>query len=125
MMNRVILVGRLVADPDLRYTPAGIPVANFRIAVDRPFKNAAGERDTDFFNVVAWRGSAEFAANYLGKGRLVGIDGRLQLRQWETPEGQKRSTVDVVAEQVQALDRARNGEGGEEDMPPTGDEENQ
>ena len=91
MLNRVILIGRLVADPELRYTPSGVPVANFRIAVDRSFTNAAGERETDFINIVAWRQRAEFAANYLGKGRLVAIDGRLQIRQWTTQDGQRRS----------------------------------
>src|SRR4030042_1455090 len=107
MLNRVILIGRLVADPELRYTPSGVPVANCRIAVDRPFKNAAGERETDFINIVAWRQRAEFAANYLGKGRLVAIDGRLQIRQWTTQDGQKRSTAEVVADDVQGLDRPR------------------
>ena len=107
MLNRVVLIGRLVADPELRYTPSGVPVANFRIAVDRPFKNAAGERETDFINIVAWRQRAEFAANYLGKGRLVSIDGRLQIRQWTTQDGQKRSTAEVVADAVDGLDRPR------------------
>jgi len=107
MLNRVILIGRLVADPELRYTPSGVPVANCRIAVDRPFKNAAGERETDFINVVAWRQRAEFAANYLGKGRLVAIDGRLQIRQWTTQDGQRRSTAEVVADDVRGLDRPR------------------
>ncbi len=131
MLNRVILIGRLVADPELRYTPSGVPVANFRIAVDRPFTNAAGERETDFINIVAWRQRAEFAANYLGKGRLVAIDGRLQIRQWTTQDGQRRSTAEVVADDVRGLDRPREpaaalpgeesdsspevGEGGEED----------
>ena len=107
MLNRVILIGRLVADPELRYTPSGVPVANFRIAVDRPFTNAAGERETDFINIVAWRQRAEFAANYLGKGRLVAIDGRLQIRQWTTQDGQRRSTAEVVGDDVQGLDRPR------------------
>jgi single-strand DNA-binding protein len=107
MLNRVVLIGRLTADPELRYTPSGVPVANFRIAVDRTFKNAAGERETDFINIVAWRQSAEFAANYLGKGRLVAVDGRLQIRQWTTNDGQKRSTAEVVADSLQGLDRPR------------------
>ena len=107
MLNRVILIGRLVADPELRYTPSGVPVANFRIAVDRSFTNAAGERETDFINIVAWRQRAEFAANYLGKGRLVAIDGRLQIRQWTTQDGQRRSTAEVVADEVHGLDRPR------------------
>ena len=107
MLNRVVLIGRLTADPELRYTPSGVPVANFRIAVDRTFKNAAGERETDFISIVAWRQSAEFAANYLGKGRLVAVDGRLQIRQWTTNDGQKRSTAEVVADSLQGLDRPR------------------
>jgi single-strand DNA-binding protein len=107
MLNRVVLIGRLVADPELRYTGSGVPVANFRIAVDRPFTNAAGERETDFINIVAWRQRAEFAANYLGKGRLVAIDGMLQIRQWTTQDGQRRSTAEVVADNVRGLDRPR------------------
>jgi len=109
MINRIVLVGRLTADPELRYTPSGVPVANFRIAVDRSFTNAAGERETDFINIVAWRQRAEFAANYLGKGRLVAIDGRLQIRQWTTQDGQKRSTSEVVADEVRGLDRPKEG----------------
>jgi len=122
MLNRVILIGRLVADPELRYTPSGVPVANCRIAVDRPFKNAAGERETDFINIVAWRQRAEFAANYLGKGRLVAIDGRLQIRQWTTQDGQRRSTAEVVADDVQGLDRPREAAAaapeGKDDFAP-------
>ena len=107
MLNRVVLIGRLVADPELRYTPSGVPVANFRMAVDRRFTKADGERETDFINIVAWRQSAEFAANYLGKGRLVAIDGRLQIRQWTTQDGQRRQTAEVVADSIQGLDRPR------------------
>lgn len=114
MINRVVLTGRLVADPELRYTPSGVPVVNFRIAVDRRFKPEGGERETDFFKVVAWRSGAEFVANYLAKGRLVGIDGRLEQRRWETAEGKKQSTIDVVADHVQALDKPP----GDEDGPP-------
>ena len=117
MLNRVVLIGRLVADPELRYTPSGVPVANFRIAVDRSFTNAAGERETDFINIVAWRQRAEFAANYLGKGRLVAIDGRLQIRQWTTQDGQRRSTAEVVADEVQGLDRPREAAA----TPPAGE----
>jgi single-strand DNA-binding protein len=113
MLNRIVLIGRLVADPELRYTPTGLPVASFRLAVDRP-KNQAGEKQTDFINVVAWRQQAEFAANYLNKGRLVAVDGRLQIRQWTTQEGQRRSTAEVVCDRVQGLDRRR------EDGAPAG-----
>ncbi len=110
MLNRVILIGRLTADPELRYTPTGLPVASFRLAVDRQ-KNQQGEKQTDFINIVAWRQQAEFAANYLNKGRLVAIEGRLQIRQWTTQEGQRRSTAEVICDRVQALERRRE-EGG-------------
>lgn len=113
MVNRVVLVGRMTADPELRYTPSGTPVVNFRIAVDRPFTNAAGERETDFVNIVAWRQRAEFAANYLAKGRLVAVDGRLQIRQWTTQDGQRRQTAEVVADQVRGLDRPPQRDAGD------------
>ena len=139
MLNRVVLIGRLVADPELRYTPNGVPVASLRIAVDRP-KSQSGEKQTDFINIVLWRQQAEFAANYLNKGRLVAVDGRLQIRQWTTQEGQKRSTAEVVAQTIQALDRRREeagqpagadlpaetkdmGEGGEVDVPSPWDDQ--
>ncbi len=107
MLNRVILIGRLVADAELRYTPSGVPVASLRLAVDRRFKGQSGERETDFINIIAWRKTAEFAANYLGKGRLVAVEGRLQIRQWTTNDGQKRTTAEVVADNIQGLDRPR------------------
>jgi single-strand DNA-binding protein len=110
MINRVILVGRMVADPELRFTPSGVAVANFRIAVNRPFANAQGEREADFIDIVAWRQSAQFTADYLRKGRLVGIEGRLQVRSYTTNDGQRRKVVEVVADSVRALDRAREGE---------------
>ena len=109
MLNRVVLIGRLVADPELRYTSSGVPVANFRLAVDRPFTNAEGEKETDFINIVAWRQRAEFAANYLSKGRLVAIDGSLQIRQWEH-DGQRHQAAEVVADNVRGLDRPRDSE---------------
>jgi single-strand DNA-binding protein len=107
MLNRVILIGRLTADPELRYTPSGVPVASFRLAVDRQFKSQGGERETDFINIVAWRKSAEFAANYLTKGRLISVEGRLQVRQWTTNDGQRRTSYDIVADNIQGLDRPR------------------
>jgi len=127
-MNRVVLVGRLAADPELKYTPSGVAVTNFRIAVDRGFKNRDGQREVDFFAIVAWRGTAEFVGKYLIKGRLVGVDGRLQRRSWQTPQGEKRSVVEVVADRVQALGpkpqgQAQQGrgemEGQPEGEPPT------
>ena len=105
MVNKVILVGRLCADPESKFTPSGVQVANFRIAVDRPFTKAGGEKETDFIDIVAWRQAAEFVTTYLGKGRLVLVDGRLQVRKWQTQDGQKRQSVEVVADTVKALDR--------------------
>ena len=119
MLNRVVLIGRLTADPELRYTPSGLPVANFRLAVNR-MRTQSGQQEADFFNVVVWQKTAEFAANYLNKGRLVAVDGRLQARQWTTQDGQKRTAVEVVGERVQALERRRDEAGapaGEPDLP--------
>ena len=109
MVNCVVLVGRLTADPELRYTASGVPVANFRLAVDRRFSRGSGEKETDFINIVAWRQQAEFAANYLKKGRLVAVQGRLQIRQWTTQDGQRRQSAEVVCDQLQPLDRRREG----------------
>jgi single-strand DNA-binding protein len=107
--NRIILIGRLTRDPELRYIPSGAPVASFTLAVDRPFKNQAGERETDFINVVAWRKLAEFVGQYLSKGRMIAVEGRLQIRPWETQDGQKRTSAEVVADAVRFLDRRPNG----------------
>ena len=125
MLNRIVLIGRVTADPELRYTGSGIPVANFRIAVDRSFTSSSGERQTDFINIVAWRQRAEFSANYLTKGRLVAVDGRLQIREWTTQEGQRRQTAEVVADEVRGLDRPRE-EGARppaEEQSATGEEQ--
>jgi len=107
MVNKVLLVGRLCTDPELKYTPSGVAVANFRVAVDRQFVNAQGERETDFIDIVTWRQNAEFVNTYMTKGRLVLVDGRLQVRQWQTADGQRRRNTEVVAENVRALDRPR------------------
>jgi single-strand DNA-binding protein len=115
MINRVVLVGRLTRDPEIKYTPSGVAMATMGVAVDKGIardKQREGEPTADFFNVVAWRHSAEFASNYLNKGRLVGIDGRLQQRSWVDQQGQKRSVVEVVADRIQGLDRREDGEGG-------------
>jgi len=118
MLNRVILIGRLANDPELKYTPSGIPVAEFRVAVDRPMSAEARaqnqEKQTDFISIVAWRQSAEFAANYLHKGRLVAVEGRLQVREYvNQQDGQRRRIYEVVADNLKGLDRP-NREGGEE-----------
>jgi len=112
MLNKVILVGRLCTDPELKYTPSGIPVVHVRIAVNRSFTNAGGEREADFIDVVAWRQNAEFINSYLNKGRLVLVEGRLQVRQWQTPDGQPRRIMEVVADHVKSLERPRDQRDG-------------
>lgn len=109
MLNKVILIGRLTRDPELRYTQAGVPVVSFSIAVDRPFTGQSGERETDFIDITAWRKLAETCANHLGKGRLVAVEGSLRVRSYETNDGQKRKAWEVVADNVQFLDRPREG----------------
>jgi single-strand DNA-binding protein len=109
-MNHIVLIGRLTRDPELRYTPNGIAVANFDLAVDRPTTNANGERETDFIRIVAWQKQAENCANYLKKGRLVAVEGRLQIRGYETQDGQKRRVAEVVANFVQFLERKEDGQ---------------
>lgn len=111
MLNRIVLVGRLTKDPDSQYTPTGIPVARFRLAVDRNFRNQeTGEKETDFIDVVAWRKLAEIVTQYYTKGRLVAVDGRLQMRSWVQQDGQRRVAYEVVAENTYALERPREPE---------------
>lgn len=105
-MNHIILIGRLTKNPDTRYTPNGVAVTTFTLAVDRPFTNQAGEREADFIQIVTWRGLAENCANYLGKGRLCAVEGRLQVRSYEK-DGQRRYVTEVIASNVQFLDRAK------------------
>lgn len=115
-LNRVILIGRLANDPELKYTPSGIAVTSFRLAVNRPMSAEARtngqEKQADFFSIVAWRQSAEYAANYLGKGRLVAVEGRLQVREYVTQDGQKRRDTEVVVDNLKSLDRPKEGEEG-------------
>ncbi|EAE3229819.1 single-stranded DNA-binding protein [Listeria monocytogenes] len=108
MMNRVVLVGRLTKDPDLRYTPAGVAVATFTLAVNRPFKNAQGEQEADFINCVVWRKPAENVVNFLKKGSMAGVDGRIQTRNYEDSDGKRVFVTEVVAESVQFLDPKNN-----------------
>lgn len=109
MTNIVILDGRLGGDPELRYTPDGIPVATFRVAVNRPPRDKETQPVADWFTCVAWRKLGETVGNHLTKGRRVLIQGRLQFRQWEASDGTKRSAVEVVAQSVQFLDRPKDG----------------
>ena len=111
--NRVILIGRLTRDPELRYTSGGLAVTSFTIAVDRRFKNPAGERQTDFFDCTAWRQKAEFVANYVAKGRLVAVEGAIEFNEAVGQDGQKRRYTKVVCDNVETLDGPRDaGEGG-------------
>lgn len=104
MLNRVVLVGRLTKDPDLRYTANGVAVANFTLAVNRPFSNQQGEREADFINCVVWRRPAENLANFMNKGSLVGVDGRIQTRNFEGQDGKRVYITEVVADSVQFLE---------------------
>jgi single-strand DNA-binding protein len=111
MLNRVVLIGRLTRDPEMKYTPQGVPVATLGIAVQRFTKNETGDHDVDFFNVTAWRRTAEFAQNYLTKGRLVSVDGRLQTHSWvDQASGQKRTAFEIVADNIDSVDRKPDGE---------------
>ena len=132
MVNNVVLVGRLTRDPEMRYTPNGVAVTNFRLAVDRiPRRDQPREeRQADFIDIVTWRQTAEFCGNYLNKGALVSIEGRIQVRNWETQDGQRRQSVEVVGNRVQSLEsraeRERRqqmaGDAAEEPSPPPEDE---
>ncbi|MEW9501168.1 single-stranded DNA-binding protein [Jeotgalibacillus marinus] len=104
MMNRVVLVGRLTKDPDLRYTPSGVAVATFTLAVNRAFTNQQGDREADFINCVVWRRPAENVANFLKKGSLAGVDGRVQTRSYDNQEGKRVYVTEVNAESVQFLE---------------------
>jgi single-strand DNA-binding protein len=111
MMNRVVLVGRLTKDPELRYTPNGVPVATFTLAVNRTFTNQQGEREADFINCVIWRKPAENVANFLKKGSLAGVDGRVQTRSYDGQDGKRVYVTEVLAESVQFLE-PRGASGG-------------
>lgn len=120
-LNRVILIGRLTREPELRFTASGTAVANFTLAVDRPFVNAQGTRETDFIRIVVWGKQAETCANYLGKGRLVAVEGRLQVRSYQTPDGQNRTVTEVIGETVRFLDRGREVPGANQPFAPESD----
>ena len=115
MLNRVVLIGRLTKDPELRYTQSGVAVATFTLAVDRKFKNTQGERETDFIPCVAYRQLAELCSNYLSKGKLAAVEGRIQVSSFTGQDGQRRWSTEVVAEDVRFLspkDNAATGTSG-------------
>ena len=100
MLNRIILMGRLTRDPELRRTGSGTAVTSFSLAVDRDFKSQSGEKETDFIDIVAWRNTAEFVSKYFTKGRMAVVEGRLQIRDWTDKDGGKRRSAEVVADNV-------------------------
>lgn len=109
MLNHIVLMGRLTRDPELRRTGTGIPVTTFSLAVDRDFgKTETGERETDFIDIVTWRGTAEFVSKYFAKGRMAVVSGRLQIRNWTDKEGNRRRSAEVVADNVYFGDSKRD-----------------
>lgn len=108
MLNNVVIMGRLTRDPELRRTQSGTAVTSFTMAVDRDFKSQSGEKETDFIDVVAWRSTGEFAAKYLAKGRMAAVEGRIQVRDWQDKDGNRRKSVEVVADNVYFADSKRD-----------------
>jgi single-strand DNA-binding protein len=109
MLNRIVIMGRLARDPELRRTQSGIAVTSFRIACDRDFKSQNGEKSTDWIDVVAWRQTAEFVSKFFTKGRMAIVEGRLQSRDWTDKDGNKRTAIEVVADNVYFGDSKRDG----------------
>jgi len=113
MLNHIVLMGRLTRDPELRRTGSGVAVASFTLAVDRDFGSRdSGEKETDFIDIVAWRNTAEFVSKYFTKGRMAVVSGRLQIRNWNDKDGNKRRSAEVVADNVYFGDSKRDGTGG-------------
>ena len=108
MLNKIILMGRLTRDPELRRTQSGTAVASFTLAVDRDYKAQDGDRETDFIDIVAWRSTAEFVSKYFTKGRMAVVEGRLQVRDWTDKDGNKRSSTEVLADSVYFGDSKRS-----------------
>ena len=120
MLNKIILMGRLTRDPELRRTGSGTAVTSFALAVDRDFKGQGGEKETDFIDVVAWRNTAEFVSKYFTKGRMAVVSGRLQIRNWEDKEGNKRRTAEILAENIYFGDSKKEDDGGSASAPTQG-----
>ena len=118
MLNKIILMGRLTRDPELRRTQSGTAVTSFSIACDRDFKSQSGEKETDFIDVVAWRNTAEFVTKYFTKGRMAIVEGRLQIRDWTDKDGGKRRSAEVVADNVYFGDSKRDSVSGGDYAPP-------
>lgn len=120
MLNRIIVMGRMTRDPELRRTNSGTAVASFTVAVDRDFKSQSGEKETDFIDVVAWRNTAEFVSKYFSKGRMAVVEGRLQLRDWTDKDGNKRRSAEIVADSVYFGDSKRDGGDTAQSEPQSG-----
>ena len=114
MLNKIVLMGRLTRDPELRRTQSGTAVASFTLAVDRDYKPQDGERETDFIDIVAWRGTGEFVSKYFTKGRMAVVEGRLQVRDWKDKDGAKRRSTEVIADNVYFGDSKRSESGTQE-----------
>lgn len=112
MLNKIFIMGRLTRDPELRTTNSGTSVASFSLAVDRNYKGADGEKETDFIDCVAWRSTAEFAAKYFTKGRMAVVEGRLQIRPWTDKEGNNRRSAEVLVDNMYFGDSKRDGDTG-------------
>ena len=112
MLNKIILMGRLTRDPELRRTASGTAVTSFSLAVDRDFKSQSGEKGTDFIDIVAWRNTADFVRKYFSKGRMAVVEGRLQIRDWVDKDGGKRRSAEVIADNVYFGDSKRDGDSG-------------
>ena len=108
MLNKIIIMGRLTRDPELRRTGSGTAVTSFSLACDRDFKSQSGDKETDFIEVVAWKNTAEFVSKYFSKGRMAVVEGRLQIRDWTDNAGNKRTTAEVVADNVYFADSKRS-----------------
>lgn len=110
MVNNVVVMGRLTRDPELKQTASNVPMATFRIACERDYKSRDGKRETDFIDIIAWRQTAEFVSRFFTKGRLVVVTGKMQSRNWEDKDGNKRTNLEVVAESVYFADSKRDEE---------------
>lgn len=114
MLNKIVVMGRLTKDPELRRTQSGLSVTGFTVACDRDFKSENGEKATDFIDCVAWRNTAEFVCKYFAKGRMAIVEGRLQLRDWTDNNGNKRRSAEIVADNVYFGDSKKDSEGGQQ-----------
>ncbi|NBI28661.1 single-stranded DNA-binding protein [Chengkuizengella marina] len=117
-MNRAVLIGRLTKDPELRYTTSGVATTSFTIAVERSFKNAEGQREADFINIVTWRKLAETSANYLRRGRLTAVEGRIQVRNYENNEGRRVYVTEIVADNVRFLESINEKDNDQHNQDP-------